>query len=305
MTRQPPFTFPKINIPALELGSVAQGKLRTLQRAGWVISGYALQQHTDALWPMRSALVTDGYFGMLPDENQPEAAAAETCEISQTAKLRNAMRLLHEVSAEFFVDGHDLEYEDGDHPLVDRVRAFLAGAPTPEADGYPPLPRGTDAGACMSDAEVFTASEMRAYVDADRAMRECGVRSALQTIHDTFKADLSAGYITRDKEFAVSIAHEALSAAPAAALVALPELRGFLSAVAEGSMSRNNQEQLATELLCQLDKDPAMAGVSAPAAPGEARTDDIQWTPAEMAELHARARNSRPLQLNLMPMPKI
>lgn len=171
MTDKPPFTFPKINIPTLELGSVAQGKLRTLQRAGWIIGGYALQQHTDALWPMRCALTTDGYFGMLPDQNQPEAAAAETCEISQAAKLRKAIRLLHEVSVDFFVDGHDLEFEDGDHPLVDRVRAFLAGAPKPEADGYPPLPKGDDASAYVSDAQVFSASEMRAYVDADRALR--------------------------------------------------------------------------------------------------------------------------------------
>ncbi|UBQ44603.1 hypothetical protein [Comamonas thiooxydans] len=172
MTDKSPFTFPKINIPALELGSVAQGKLRTLQRAGWIIGGYALQQHTDALWPMRSVITTDGYFGMLPDQNQPEAAAAETCEISQTAKLRQAVRLLHEVSVEFFVDGHDLEFEDGDHPLVDRVRAFLAGAPTPDADGYPPLPKGDHASAYVSDAQVFSASEMRAYVDADRSMRQ-------------------------------------------------------------------------------------------------------------------------------------
>ncbi|MEF9946819.1 MAG: hypothetical protein RR800_00505 [Comamonas sp.] len=159
----------------MELGSVAQGKLRTLQRAGWIIGGYALQQHTDALWPMRSVLTTDGYFGMLPDQNRPEAAAAETCEISQTAKLRKAMRLLHEVSAEFLVDGHDLEFEDGDHPLVDRVRVFLVGAPTPDANGYPPLPKGDHASAYVSDAQVFSASEMRIYVDADRAMRASSI----------------------------------------------------------------------------------------------------------------------------------
>lgn len=40
------------------------------------------------------------------------------------------------------------------------------------------------------------------------------VRYALQTIHDTFKRDLDDGYITRDKQFAVEIAAEALSAAP-------------------------------------------------------------------------------------------
>lgn len=35
---------------------------------------------------------------------------------------------------------------------------------------------------------------------------------------------------------------------------ALPELRGFLAAAADGSMSRTNQENLAAELLEQLEK---------------------------------------------------
>lgn len=42
------------------------------------------------------------------------------------------------------------------------------------------------------------------------------VRRALQFIHDTFKKDLDAGYRTKDKEFAVSIAAPALAAAPQA-----------------------------------------------------------------------------------------
>ncbi|UBQ44605.1 hypothetical protein [Comamonas thiooxydans] len=41
-------------------------------------------------------------------------------------------------------------------------------------------------------------------------------------------------------------------------------------------------------------------------APGQdlARTDDIQWTPAEMAELHARTGNSQPLQFNTLKAPQ-
>ena len=42
------------------------------------------------------------------------------------------------------------------------------------------------------------------------------VRRALQFIHDTFKKDLDAGYRSKDKEFAVSIAAPALAAAPQA-----------------------------------------------------------------------------------------
>jgi hypothetical protein len=62
-------------------------------------------------------------------------------------------------------------------------------------------------------------------IAADRAQRKQAdapasaqpaeyVRDALQCIHDTFKRDLDAGYKTKDKEFAVSVAAEALGAQP-------------------------------------------------------------------------------------------
>lgn len=63
----------------------------------------------------------------------------------------------------------------------------------------------------------------------------------------------------------------------AAAPVALPELRGFLSAVAEGSMSRNNQEQMAAELLHQLDTDQQVRALlaSAPTRRGLQVTEEM------------------------------
>jgi len=48
------------------------------------------------------------------------------------------------------------------------------------------------------------------------------IRDALKFIHDTFKRDLDAGYKTKDKEFAVSLAAKALAAPAAQAPAQVP-----------------------------------------------------------------------------------
>lgn len=87
------------------------------------------------------------------------------------------------------------------------------------------------------------------------------VRSALQFIHDTFKSDLDAGYKTRDKEFAVEIAAEALAGQPArqqAAPAAIPEgWRDTLNEVADVLVEHNWRGDL-TEALRSLAAAPAM-----------------------------------------------
>jgi hypothetical protein len=40
------------------------------------------------------------------------------------------------------------------------------------------------------------------------------VRSALQLIHDTFAKDIAQGYVTKDKQFAVDVARQALADQP-------------------------------------------------------------------------------------------
>lgn len=45
------------------------------------------------------------------------------------AQLTTASQLLQQMLAEFGRDGHGGEFEDGEHPLIDEVRAFLTGTP--------------------------------------------------------------------------------------------------------------------------------------------------------------------------------
>lgn len=118
----------------------------------------------------RMALV--GAAGFLAGAGWPDASAILLRVASGAPML--CTQLLREVYAEFVVDGHGLQFEDGDHPLVDRVRAFLDDTPLASEDGYPTLPAGDNPGAYVSDAVVFSAGDMRAYVAADRALRTQG-----------------------------------------------------------------------------------------------------------------------------------
>lgn len=83
-----------------------------------------------------------------------------------------------------------------------------------------------DGGASLSSLRPYTIALVRAEAPALEAPAAPAgegslpsgfdVRRTLQFIHDTFKKDLDAGYRTKDKEFAVSMAAPALAAAPQA-----------------------------------------------------------------------------------------
>ena len=61
-------------------------------------------------------------------------------------------------------------------PVADVLVAMAKGQSEP--DGYPPLPMGSDADSYVGEAKVFSHDEMRAYVDADRAMRAADSKTA-------------------------------------------------------------------------------------------------------------------------------
>ena len=64
------------------------------------------------------------------------------------ALLAATCSLVQEVYVEFIKDGMGGDFEDGEHPLADRVRAFLAGAAVPAAPEHPaqgvPAPAALD-----------------------------------------------------------------------------------------------------------------------------------------------------------------
>lgn len=87
---------------------------------------------------------------------------------------------LAQLLASEFVDMNS--YKHGDHPLVDRVRTFLAGVPATLEDGYPPLPAGSTAYEFDGEAVVYEGKDMHAYVAADRALRGQCKEAAVNTL---------------------------------------------------------------------------------------------------------------------------
>jgi hypothetical protein len=103
------------------------------------------------------------------------------------------------------------------------------------------------------------------------------VRGTLQFIHDTFKKDLDAGYRTKDKEFAVSMAAQALAAAPQApAAPADAEMLAALQAVAAdvvhvgaGENTISDAARAKVEAVLEKIGAPWPGPAAAPAAPDD------------------------------------
>ncbi len=128
-----------------------------------------------------------------------ERAAAPTDANSQ---VRYWMDRTHAAEQAFVCAKYDIE-------KLQRAAASVSGDV--------PCLRDVWAVANMSRSDLETGvHNLRAAVSASQAAPVSGgEREALQFIHDTFKRDLDAGYRTRDKEFAVAIAAEALAAVSA------------------------------------------------------------------------------------------
>ena len=97
-------------------------------------------------------------------EQQVRALLAATCSLVQ------------EVYVEFIKDGMGGDFEDGEHPLADRVRAFLACAAVPAAPAHP-----------VEGVQVEMLSALQAV-----AMDAVGVGGGENTISDSARAKVEA-----------------------------------------------------------------------------------------------------------------
>ena len=114
------------------------------------------------------------------------------------------------------------------------------------------------------------------------------VRIALQFIHDTFKKDLDAGYRTKDKEFAVSVAAPALASAPQAPAQEAPAATALAAEFTDQSIA-DPVEKARRYLKAMADEAPNSVYFFDDGYPRRASSQDAKAALVVLEQLAARA----------------